>query len=87
MFAFHIPVPFSHRSTFSNCVFVPYAQRVVQVSATTMDDALWKPVDGTASASQGGEGLGAMLLWKHFVQMERTMKEVQYTEGVSTHSL
>ncbi|TMS23951.1 hypothetical protein E3U43_009257 [Larimichthys crocea] len=32
--------------------------RVVQVSATTMADALWKPAAGTASANQDGEGLG-----------------------------
>lgn len=47
-----------HGSNISNCVFVPCAQRVVQVCATTTEDALWKPADGTASASQAGEGPG-----------------------------
>ncbi len=45
-------------SNFYNCFFVPCTQRVVQVSATTMDDALWNPAAGTASANQDGEGLG-----------------------------
>jgi len=63
-------------ATFVNSVFVPCAQRDVQVSVTTMEGALWKPMDGTASVSQDGEGLGVMLPWKHFALMARTMKEV-----------
>lgn len=63
-------------SNFSNCVFVPCAQRVVQVCATTTEDALWKPADGTASASQAGEGPGVTSPWKRCVQTARTMKEV-----------
>lgn len=41
-----------------------------------MDDALWKPVAGTAFANQGGGGPVVMWRWKRSVLMARTMKEV-----------
>lgn len=68
-------------------VLVPCAQRVVQVSAITMDDAPWRPADGTASASRDGEGRGATLPWKHYVPTARTTKEVclcRYTKSGET---
>lgn len=36
-------------------LFLSPSQRVVRVSATTTEGAPWKPVDGTAFASQAGE--------------------------------
>lgn len=62
---------------FLNCVFVPCAQRVALDSATTTDDALWRPAAGTASASQDGEGPGVTWPWKLSAPMARTMKEVR----------
>lgn len=67
-------VPTSSLSLTVLCV--PCAQRAALVSATTTDDAHWKSVDGTASASQDGEELGVMLPWKPFAPMARIMKEV-----------
>lgn len=66
---------------FLNSVSVPCAQRAAQVSATTMDDALWKPADGTAFASRDGEGQGVTLPWKPFAPMARTTKEVYLVHG------
>ena len=50
-----------------------------------MEDALWKQVDGTVSASQAGEGQGVMLPWKCCVLMARTMKEVYLYTKLSRH--
>lgn len=56
---------------------VPFLfQRVARVSVTTMDDAPWKPVDGTAFASQAGEGPGVTSPWKRSALTARTTKEV-----------
>lgn len=75
LMASHDSIIFSPATLTFMCLS-PVPQRVVQVSATTMDGALWKPAAGTASASQDGEGPGVMSPWKHFALMERTMKEV-----------
>lgn len=78
------PVPLSN---FSNREFVSCAQRVVQVSATTTDGALWRPAAGTASANQDGEGRDVTWPWKPSVPTARTTKEVYLCSFIYFHFL